>query len=171
MSTEVGSARTGGYLHWPTGRSISKVLLRDGTVFFVALFLLYITELLSWCVKNVLFVSDFTLPLMSILVSRFLINLRRAANSSTFTVDTQSPTSICDTLETTTNMSSVDFTPRSADSGADRSPSDVVGEFDGTKGDFRSSIMNAEERDMELGLGGLGDNNLEPDISVVPGQI
>lgn len=55
---------------------------------------------------------------MSILASRFLMNLRHAANAATFTVDTQSPSYVRDNLWSFTSMSSVEFTPRSVDSGA-----------------------------------------------------
>ena len=53
----------------------------------------------------------------SILASRFLVNLRRAARASTSTVDTQSPSYVRDELDSglPTVMSSVEFTPRSAD--------------------------------------------------------
>ncbi|KZT67483.1 hypothetical protein DAEQUDRAFT_394305 [Daedalea quercina L-15889] len=166
-----------GHLRWSTGASLTKVLVRDGTIFFVALFLVYLLEILAWHFGSMFFVSDFTLPLMSILVSRFLMNLRRAASSSTFTVDTQTPSYVHDGLDTTTVMSSLKFSPQSR--GAD--PEDV-GHTDSYANsdeieqlDDPSIIVPAEEMveySIEMG-GNCGEPASEPYIVTVsrnPGE-
>ncbi|EPT01639.1 hypothetical protein FOMPIDRAFT_83557 [Fomitopsis schrenkii] len=140
--------RTGlGLFRWATGASLTKVLLRDGTVFFGALphkscganhvahrgkstrvlqhvpsLILALSPRLS---QYIIFVDAFTVPVTSILASRFLMNLRRAARASTPTVDTQSPSYVRDGFDSPTMMSSVEFSPQSADFEAGQSEDDT----------------------------------------------
>lgn len=52
---------------------------------------------------------------MSILASRFLMNLRGAARASISTINTQSPSYVREEFSSRTVMSSVESTPRGAD--------------------------------------------------------
>jgi len=61
--------------------TLAKLLLKDGTLYFLALFLVNVADILDFLLANgALFnLSTFILPMSSILTSRFLLHVRKAA--------------------------------------------------------------------------------------------
>ncbi|OCH92598.1 hypothetical protein OBBRIDRAFT_421936 [Obba rivulosa] len=58
-----------------------KMLLRDGTVYFLALLALNVLNIVGWSTNVFIFsVEDFTTPLSSVIMSHFLMNLRQLAH-------------------------------------------------------------------------------------------
>ncbi|KAH9929582.1 uncharacterized protein BXZ73DRAFT_102110 [Epithele typhae] len=72
------------------GATLAEVLLRDGTVYFIALMLFNLLHLLltlyskgSSPLKSVSYVTGFTDPVTAILITRFLFHLQAAAQGTT----------------------------------------------------------------------------------------
>ncbi|KZT68938.1 hypothetical protein DAEQUDRAFT_307098 [Daedalea quercina L-15889] len=64
------------------GRSLTWLLFRDGTIYFVAMLSLNFAMWFSNAVGSR--ISDLNVPLQLILISRLLINLRRASESDIY---------------------------------------------------------------------------------------
>jgi len=63
---------------------VVTMLLRDGTLYFLALLILNVFNIVGWATDVFVFsVEDFTTPLSSIIISHFLMNLRQASASGT----------------------------------------------------------------------------------------
>ncbi|OCH92593.1 hypothetical protein OBBRIDRAFT_886094 [Obba rivulosa] len=58
------------------------MLLRDGTLYFLALLVLNVLSIVGWATNVFVFsVQDFTTPLSSVIISHFLMNLRQASST------------------------------------------------------------------------------------------
>ncbi|TFY59207.1 hypothetical protein EVJ58_g5932 [Rhodofomes roseus] len=67
--------------------SLATLLLRDGTIYFVAILVLNIVHIIFVLYNgNVVYVTIFLIPIPALLTSRFLLNLRRANEASSIDV-------------------------------------------------------------------------------------
>ncbi|EMD34572.1 hypothetical protein CERSUDRAFT_97167 [Gelatoporia subvermispora B] len=63
---------------------LATMMLRDGTIYFLALLALNIIQIVGWTTNSFIYAATaFETPLSSMIVSRFLMDLRRAAYAGT----------------------------------------------------------------------------------------
>ncbi|KAH9926057.1 uncharacterized protein B0H18DRAFT_1007721 [Fomitopsis serialis] len=93
-----------------TRRSISWILLRDGTIYFLAIFILNLIIFVIGVWFNTLnYLSNLSLPLQLVLVSRLVINLREASEGDIYMGSHNTSAEIGGPANATAEVSTVRF--------------------------------------------------------------
>jgi len=143
--------------HANVNATVVTLLLRDGTIYFLFLLVLNVIAILLDTQTAYVYILYFTAPISSILISRFLLNLRHiyyAPSSAPYALSGSTSTS-AGAGATSTNMSDMQFAPGPG------MPDVYVGHMGAplAHGAFRLSALYERPRspvkvDVELPLGG-----------------